>query len=208
MAVSLPQNASAGDTTPDATPVKTDFTQTALQSDFPFQKGNKQIQLVDGIFVSWEFSSLRRPSFDYEVTALRLGYMLTNVKYSGFLRGNYEFLLEGFIGPFYQGPGTLLGGFTFEGRYNFVQPGSKWVPYLQLGAGGLYNDAFHHRDQIEIGSGPEFNLQTTVGLAYLINRNWALNAEFGYRHISNAELAHRNAGVNSLGGLLGFSYFF
>jgi opacity protein-like surface antigen len=134
--------------------------------------------------------------------------MLTNIKYSGWLRGNYEVLLEGFIGPFYQGPGTLLGGFTIQGRYNFVQPGNRWIPYLQLGLGGLYNDAFHHREQIEIGSGPEFNLQTGAGMIYFLNRNWAVVGEFGYRHISDAETSTRNTGVNSLGGLFGFSYYF
>ena len=205
MADSLPQSANAGDIGEAA---RTDFFKPAIQSDFPFQKGTKEVHLLDGIFVSWEFSSVRRPSFDYELTCLRVGYMLTNVKYSGWLRGNYEFLLEGFVGPFYQGQGTALGGLTFQGRYNFVQPNARLIPYFQIGAGGLYNDAYHHTNQIEIGSGLEFNLQSTLGLSYLLTGNWALSAEFGYRHISDAETSTRNAGVNSLGGLLGLSYFF
>ncbi len=185
-----------------------DISRPAVQSDFPFEKGRMEAELLDGIFVSFEFDPRSRPSFDYELTVARIGYMLTDVKYSGWLRGNYEFLFEGFVGPFYQGPGTALGGFTFMGRYNFVQPGARLIPYFQIGAGGLYNDAFHHRDQIEIGSGPEFNLQNSFGIAWLFSRSWSLNVEYGYRHISDAETSTRNAGVNSFGGLVGMSHFF
>lgn len=185
-----------------------DISKPILSADFPYEKGTKELQLLDGIFVSWEFSPLRRPSFDYELTCVRLGYMLTDIKYSGWLRGNYEALLEVFGGPFYQGPGTALGGFTFQGRYNFVPEHSPWTVYLQLGAGGLYNDAFHHTEQIEIGSGPEFNLQTGAGFSYFLCKHVALTGEFGYRHISDAETSSRNAGVNSFGGLFGLSYFF
>jgi len=202
IAVLLPRNANAGEA------AQTEISKPVVQSDFPFQKGTMDVELLDGIFISYEFSSLRRPSFDYELTVLRLGYMLTDVKYSGWLRGNYELLLDGFVGPFYQGQGTALGGVGFLVRYNFVQPNSRWIPYFQLGAGGLYNDAYHHTQQIEIGSGPEFDLESTMGVSYLLSRNWAVDLEFGYRHISDAETSSRNTGVNSFGFLVGLNYFF
>ena len=202
IAVSLPRNANAGEA------AQTEISKPLVESDFPFQRGTMDAELLDGIFISYEFSSRRRPSFDYELTVVRLGYMLTDVKYSGWLRGNYEILLDGFVGPFYQGQGTALGGVGALLRYNFVQPNSRWFPYVQLGGGGLYNDAYHHTEQIEIGSGPEFDLEGTTGISYLLAKNWALSLEFGYRHISDANTSSRNTGVNSFGGLLGLNYFF
>ena len=56
--------------------------------------------------------------------------------------------------------------------------------------------------------GFEFILHGGLGGHYMLNDQWAVNVEAEYRHISNAELSSRNAGLNSLGGTLGLSYFF
>ena len=40
------------------------------------------------------------------------------------------------------------------------------------------------------------------------NRDWSLNAEGIYQHVSNANTSDRNVGLNALVGLLGFSRAF
>ena len=189
-------------------PPAMDLSKPVLQSDFPYQKGTMEFQALAGPFASVTGSPVGHPAVDYELQVLRFGYMLTNVHYSGVLRGNYEFLFETFGGSIYQGPGSFLAGGAFQLRYNFVQPQAKLIPYTQIGIGALYIDAYRNRAQIELGSPGEFTEQFSQGFNYLFMKNWALSLEFGFRHISNAGITTRNTGLNSLGGLFGFSYFF
>src|SRR5579862_762301 len=176
-----------------------------VECDYPFQKGTMEFDALAGFFASVTTTPVGHPAFNYELQALRLGYMLTNVHYSGLLRGNYELFLEAFGGPVYQGPGNYLVGGAVQLRYNFVQPRAKLVPYAQLGFGGLYSDAHANPDQIELGSPGEFTEQLSLGLNYFLTKRLALSGEYGFRHISNAGITHRNTGVNSLGGLFGLS---
>ena len=43
-----------------------------------------------------------------------------------------------------------------------------------------------------LGSAFEFNLQSSLGLRWMLTDKWALAFEGGYRHISNANTASRN----------------
>ncbi len=194
--------ANAGDVTPK------EMAKPVLQCDYPYQKGTFELDGLAGAFASVTGTPVGHPAFNYEMQALRVGYMLTNVHYTGFLRGNYEFLFEVFGGPVYQGPGKYLAGGAFQLRYNFVQPNAKLVPYTQLGIGALYSDAHTDSRQIELGSPGEFTEQFSLGLNYLFASHWAFSLEGGFRHISDAGITQRNTGVNSLGGLAGLSYFF
>ncbi len=173
-----------------------------------FDKGRKEFQSLTGVFWSFTPDTSTRATVNSTLSSYRLGVMLTDVSGSGFLRGNFEFLLEGFYGTIYQGPGNALGGATLQLRYNFVQPETRWVPYFQIGAGGVYSDMYKDRARSTVGSAVNFNLQSAVGLRYLVNDKWAVSLEGGYRHISNAGFSNRNAGMNSVGAQLGLSYFF
>jgi len=42
----------------------------------------------------------------------------------------------------------------------------------------------------------------------LLGRNWALNLEYRYQHISNANIGPKNLGINASGPFLGASCFF
>ena len=179
-----------------------------LESDYPYQKGGMELDGLAGLYASITGTPVGHPAFDYELQTLRIGYMLTNIHYTGVLRGNTEFLFEVFGGPVYQGPGNYLAGGAFQLRYNFVQPRAKLIPYVQLGLGALYSDAQTNHKQIELGSPGEFTEQIGFGLNYLFWTHWAASFELGFRHISDAGITHRNTGVNSLGGLCGLSYFF
>jgi hypothetical protein len=147
-------------------------------------------------------------TFDYAPLDLRVGWMLTSPEGEGFFRGNLEALLELSSNFIYNGPGNIFFGPTAFLRYNFVQPDWCVVPYVQLGAGIVYTDAYHDQTQQAIGQGIEFTPQASIGLKYLLNDNWSLNVEGMYHHVSNAGMADRNLGVNSLGFLVGATYYF
>jgi hypothetical protein len=149
-----------------------------------------------------------RPAINYQLQTLRLGWMLEDEGRPATWRRNAEFLVGIFGGPVTKGPGSGLAGAEFILRYNFSGRGSRFRPFAQIGAGGLYNDIHKNRQQIVIGMGFEFMLHAGFGTHIMLRENWALNLEAGYRHISNAELSSRNGGLNSFGGTIGFSYFF
>ena len=180
-----------------------------LNSDPIFHRGALDLQVADGVEFSRQKTGLERPNIDYELTAVRLGYMVDSPHRGGtFLRGNDEFMLEAVSGVILQGPGTAFGGLSILYRRNFLAPGAKAVPYITVGGGAVYCDAYHDRVQQALGSNFEFDLQADVGLRYRIGAHWSVDAEVAYRHLSNAHLVERNLGTNGIGGLLGVSYGF
>jgi outer membrane protein W len=111
-------------------------------------------------------------------------------------------------GAVIEGPGSGFGNFDLLLRYNFVQPRAVIVPYFQIGAGVFVSDISNDQNQRLIGGTFEADLQSSLGFRFLLNRDWSLNAEGIYQHISNANTSDRNVGLNALGGLLGFSRAF
>lgn len=185
-----------------------DFKTSRTVSEFPFERGDWEFQALGGAFVGIEQNSEKRPQTNDADVAARLGVMLTNPFFSGWVRGNLELLIEAFGAKTFEGPSGELAGGTLLLRYNFLQPQAHLIPYLQIGAGALYDDLYQHETQRLIGSAFEFNLQASLGARYLLSRQWALAFEGTYRHISNANTAARNLGLNSIGGFAGVSYFF
>jgi hypothetical protein len=116
--------------------------------------------------------------------------------------------VDGFGDGVTNGAGTYIAGGSVLFRYNFFQPGSRFIPYFQLGGGGLHSDAAEDRSQRLIGSDFEFLLQADFGARVLLNSHWSILMEGGYQHISNADTAARNVGVNALGGRIGFGYIY
>jgi hypothetical protein len=117
-----------------------------------------------------------------------------------FLDYNYSPIMTSY-GKYFTGPNAML-------RYDFVNPNCILIPYLQGGAGFAFNDAFHNPDQRLIGEFFEFFLRAEFGMHLMLTENLSLNLEAGYQHISNADLASRNGGLNTLGAAVGLTYFF
>ena len=174
----------------------------------PFDRGRHELQIGAGPFFSFGNDALERPELnDVDLTA-RLGWMLNTPTGDGLFRGNVEVLAELFGAGIFEGPGSVIAGATLLLRYNFVQPDARLVPYFQIGLGGAYSDAHEELPQRRLGSALSFNLQGGLGLRYLCSASLAVFVEANYRHLSNASLADRNNGLNSVGGYLGVSYFF
>ena len=93
-------------------------------------------------------------------------------------------------------------------RYNFVQPDARLVPFVQIGGGGLSNDAYMNQQQHFIGSAFEFTLILDGGLRCFVSKDWAVTAAGNFQHISNAGTARRNQGANATGFNVGMGYFF
>jgi len=82
------------------------------------------------------------------------------------------------------------------------------IPYMQIGAGGVYTDISERDSQGLISEPVEFNLQGTGGLRFMLNRRASLLVEADYRHVSNAQIKLPNRGIDSVGGAIGFGLNF
>ena len=174
-----------------------------------FARGSCELENMFGSYYLFDRGGKERVSVDNVVDSVRFGIMLYNPNGTSLLRGNFEFVSEIFGGAIFHGPGNVVAGASIFLRYNFIQPGSRLVPYFQFGGGGVYTDIAHgEASSNAISQNYNFNLQWILGLRYLINPKWSLNLEGSYRHISNAGLSDPNYGIDQLGGALGVGYSF
>jgi hypothetical protein len=151
----------------------------------------------------------RNQRVDYAPQSLRVGYEYCREFFPDTcLAGSMQSLIEWNAAPILKDFGNYFTGPCYIGRYNLHQPGSCLTPYIQIGAGLEFNDAFKDQDQRLIGRFQEFLLRSEVGLKVDICAGWAFTAEAGFQHISNARLAPRNGGINNIGGAIGFTYTF
>jgi len=184
------------------------LTEPVLENDFPFVRGATELQVFAGPFFHVKPTGNPRPRTDFVQGGVRYGWMLSSPGRDGFLRGNFEFLLEAFGAGIVQGPGNFLAGADMMLRYNFVQRRARLIPYIHILGGGLYNDLYKTRTQGLLDTPLEWYLGGDLGLRYRITGNVFLNLEVGYRHISNAESGDQNLGLNSIGSTVGASWFF
>ncbi|MEI6351141.1 MAG: acyloxyacyl hydrolase [Verrucomicrobiota bacterium] len=186
------------------------LTVAAVEVD-PFAKGMREFTVGGGYFWSPVIATGGRPTLNYVQGDLALGWMLTSPSApwgETCLRGNWELLLNAFGTGITEGPGGYLAGGRLLVRYNFVQPSACFVPFFQLGGGGLFNDVHRHQDQHLIGGEFEFTLVADLGVRYFFTPRCALVLAGDYEHISNAGTASRNLGVNAAGATIGVSCFF
>jgi hypothetical protein len=174
----------------------------------PFSKGNVELELLGGGESSSLFPGARRPKITFLEGDVRVGLIVSDTIGCSFYRGDFEILLDGFAAGITDGPGNWLVGGRVFGRYNFIQPGARVVPYLQVSAGALGNDIYRDHTQKIIGGGFEFTTGVSMGVRFLISRHFGVLLEGGYQHISNADIYPHNAGLNALGAQAGLFYFF
>jgi lipid A 3-O-deacylase len=169
-----------------------------------FREGTMEAELYSGVL--FEFAD--SPAFNEAPAIFRFGWMLSTPQGDAFYRGNWEVLVDLYGSGIFHGPGTVVIGPEVLIRYNFVQPGWCVIPYLQGGAGIVYNDVWEDHTQRLLGGPVEFTPQASVGLRFMVNPQWSIHLEGMFHHISNAGLYPRNVGVNQVGALLGVSYLF
>jgi lipid A 3-O-deacylase len=165
-------------------------------SSGPFERGRFELQSASGGHFSFGDSS--KPSLDYSSTTYRLGIMLDSPMGDGLMRGNNELFLQFTYGGVFHGAGNGMGIAAVLWRYNFVQPDSRWVPFVQVGAGAMYNDIFDDRPVTPVDHQWELNLEAAIGVRYFLSERWSMNVEADYRH----------SGFHSVGASVGLGRHF
>lgn len=168
-----------------------------------FERDKYEIRADTAMMLSPVGADKGRPTVNYTLSSVQLGWMLTDVN-SCWLRGNVEVAAGAIGGTVFEGRGSYLVGGTGWIRYNFVQPGWRLVPYVQGGLGAEATDF----DPTLIGERFNFNLNIGVGTRWFVAKNWSIDLECLYQHISNAKISHTDVGINAVGPMLGVSYFF
>lgn len=181
-----------------------------IESEFPFVRGANEAEInVGGYWSIGTKGTAKRPDLGFAIGTVSYGWMLSDIRGDGLCRGNWEFLLRAFGGGIFEGPGDVLAGGGFAFRYNFVQPRAVIVPFIEVGAGGVYSDAANDDGtQRLLGSDWSFDLQGALGIRFMTSERFSITLKAEYRHFSNAGLADRNHGVNNLGGVVGVSFFY
>lgn len=98
-------------------------------------------------------------------------------------------------------------GMNFGMRYNFVQPHSRWSPFISggLGLGWIDSNAAVGGSQ---GQDFTFNILSAAGISYRINDQWKVDAGILWEHFSNGGQTDPNPSLNLLGPQLAVSYSF
>jgi hypothetical protein len=134
----------------------------------------------------------------------RYGWVLTKPHGPGFLRGSFEYAVD--VVPVFVvfQPANTAYGFGLNPlalKWNF-ETGGRVVPYIELGGGTLFTN-----HQVPTGtSRVNFTPGAALGVHFLRERfNWSI--ELRYMHVSNANLAEPNPGINTIQLRLGLGRF-
>ena len=135
---------------------------------------------------------------------LRYGWVLTDPRGPGFLRGRLEYAVEAVpVFWLFQPSGTAYGAAVnpFAVKWNFDTHG-RVVPYVELGGGALFTNI-----QVPPGtSRVNFTTDGALGLHFLGEKfNWSADVRF--THISNSGLSSTNPGINVVQLRLGIGLY-
>ena len=165
---------------------------------------------------SWEIAaetaylwgSLANPN-SYEVGAQFITARLRwgAIEREGFMRGYNQVYFLAMAQPIFRGPENFYYGISAGLRYNFVQPGSRFVPYISGGVGLGWIDS--HADVFGAqGQDFTFNILTAVGVSYKVNDHLKVSVGGLYEHFSNAGQTSPNPSLNLFGPQVGLTYSF
>jgi hypothetical protein len=161
-------------------------------------RGCCSLQILSGYY-----ANVSGTNYDWIPVHFRLGHVC-----NGRWHGAFEPILDlttglavnNDFGDWFIGPALIL-------RYNFAQPGTPFVPYVQAGVGFQYNDAYRDANSVT-GSRIQLTAQAQAGFRLFLRDNLSFDFEGGLQHISNANMSERDEDLNALGATAGFSYFF
>ncbi len=129
----------------------------------------------------------------------------------GFMRGYNQVYFQAIGELFVRGIENHYFGINAGFRYNFVQPGRRWTPYVSGGVGLGDVDATREFTPGALGQNFTFNVQSAIGVSYKMSDHWKATAGVLYQHLSNAGLSEPerpNSSLNTLGPQFGATYSF
>jgi lipid A 3-O-deacylase len=149
------------------------------------------------------------PPQDYQVGA---EFLTARVRWGvlqgdTWLRGYNQFYISAIAEPIFRGIENHYFGFNLGMRYNFVRPGSRFVPYISGGVGAGWIDS---HPEVPGGQGQDFtfNILSAAGISYLVDDHWKISVGALYQHLSNAGQTDPNPSLNLFGPQVGVSYSF
>jgi hypothetical protein len=154
--------------------------------------------------------SFINPPHRYEINAdfltarIRWGNYLDR---EGLFRGYNQIYFSALAEPILRGIENHYFGINLGPRYNFVRPGSRFIPFFSAGVGLGWIDSQPQQFQ---GQGQDFtfNIVGALGVSYRFNDRFSGELGFLYQHFSNAGLTDPNPSLNLLGLQLGFTRSF
>ena len=126
---------------------------------------------------------------------------------NSWMRGYNQIYFTAEAEPIFRGVENHYFGINIGGRYNFVRPGSRFVPYVSGGLGLGWIDSNPDMRGAQ-GQDFTFNILSAVGLSYKIDNRWKIDIGVLYEHLSNAGQTDPNPSLNLLGPQLGVVYSF
>ena len=149
------------------------------------------------------------PPQDYQVGAefltarVRWGVVQRDI----WLRGYNQFYISAIAEPIFRGIENHYFGMNLGMRYNFVRPGSRFIPYFSGGLGLGWIDS---HPEVPGGQGQDFtfNILSAAGVSYLVDDHWKISVGALYQHLSNGGQTDPNPSLNLFGPQVGASYSF
>ena len=149
------------------------------------------------------------PPTDYQIGAAFLTGRVRwgVVRSDSWLRGYHQFYVSAIAEPIFKGIENHYFGFNLGMRYNFVQPGCRFVPYISGGVGTGWIDS---HPEIPGGQGQDFtfNILSAAGISYIVNDHWKIDVGALYQHLSNGGQTDPNPSLNLFGPQVGLTCSF
>jgi lipid A 3-O-deacylase len=125
----------------------------------------------------------------------------------GFFRGYNQFYVLAMAEPIFRGPENHYFGISVGLRYNFLQPESRFTPYVSGGVGLGWIDSHANVNGAQ-GQDFTFNCLGALGVSYKITDQWKATAGLVYQHLSNGGQTDPNPSLNLLGPQIGLTRSF
>lgn len=158
--------------------------------------------------VSYEFSTMFDVGNENDYLMLpqilSWRWQLDEVGNEGWLRGNTEWVTSAYYTPTIEGVESRFTGGLFGPRYNFVQEGWDWVPYIDSRVGFGFTDS----RAVDGAQGQDFMFTFAVGVGtrFFVSENVSITLGALYQHFSNAGLSEpdrKNNGLDAVGPNVG-----
>jgi len=129
------------------------------------------------------------------------------IEKDSWLRGYNQVYFLAMAEPIFRGPENFYYGISAGLRYNFVQPGRRWTPYVSGGVGLGWIDS-HANIFGAQGQDFTFNILSAAGISYQLNDKWKVTVGALYEHLSNGGQTDPNPSLNLFGPQFGATYSF
>jgi hypothetical protein len=147
------------------------------------------------VFLHAHRKNFRDYKFATQILSAR--YRLTDTCGPLFLRGNLEMSIGPTATAIVSGPESYFAGGVSGFRYNFVQPRTRLIPYLELRVGVGASDSKRVYKSLQADLTCAYLLG--AGLRYDVNHRLRLTLGVVDQHLSNAFFANPDYGIDSLG---------